>query len=95
MTARQTAQLCARLKALRVARGYTMRRLAVEAGISSGTVSELESGRIQPALGTMLALQRAFGLSSIEELLAPAPAAPVMPSVQFAALSELSAVRSA
>jgi transcriptional regulator with XRE-family HTH domain len=72
-----------------------MRRLAAEAGISSGTVSGLESGRIQPALGTMLALQAALGLASIEELLAPMPPSPVMPSVDLAALAGPPRVRSA
>jgi transcriptional regulator with XRE-family HTH domain len=66
----------------------TMRKLALLAGISSGTVSELESGAIQPSLATMLALQSAFGLTSLEELLAPLPAPLVMPSVELAALSD-------
>jgi transcriptional regulator with XRE-family HTH domain len=50
-----------------------MRSLADLAGLSSGTISALEHGKMQPALGTMLALQRAFSLDSIESLLGELP----------------------
>jgi len=88
LNARQSAQVSKRLKALRLGNGYTMRKLADLAGISSGTVSKLESGRAQPTLATMLALQAVFELGSIEELLAPVSAAPAMPSIELAALAD-------
>jgi transcriptional regulator with XRE-family HTH domain len=50
-----------------------MRELATAAGLPSGTVSALCSGRQQPNLRQLLALQRGLKLSSIEELLGAFP----------------------
>lgn len=71
-----------------------MRKLATLAGISSGTVSELEHRVIQPTLATMLILQQVFELSSIEELLGELPDTPRLPSAELGALSNR-AIRSA
>jgi transcriptional regulator with XRE-family HTH domain len=76
LDARQIAQTSRRLRELRATSGLTQRKLASRAGISSGMVSALETGAAQPSLGTMLALQAALGLSSIEELLGPLPDGP-------------------
>jgi len=53
------------------------------AGVAPSTISELEFGDHDPTLGTLLRLQRALGLSSVEEFLGPVPAPPQMPSVAF------------
>ena len=53
-----------------------MRELAARTGLSSGTVSALERGTAQPTLGTLLALQGAFDLPSIEDLLGPVARTP-------------------
>lgn len=69
LSARQTAHVAGRLRELRLMRQWSMRALAGRAGISSGMVSALERGECQPSLATMLALQAAFDLPSIELLL--------------------------
>ena len=71
-SARQAARLQARLAELREARGWSLRDLARRAGLSPSTVADLEKGA-QPDLGTMFALQAAYGFRSIEELLGPLP----------------------
>jgi len=73
LSARQIAHISSRLRELRAERGLSMRALADMARLSSGTVSALERGVMEPALGTMLALQAAFGLDSIESLLGSSP----------------------
>ena len=49
----------------------TVRALADAAGLGRGTVADILSGTSDPTLSTMLALVRALGLGSIEELLSP------------------------
>lgn len=58
-----------RLNSLRGDASLTIRELAAAAGLPSGTVSALCSGRQQPNLRQLLALQRGLSLSSVEELL--------------------------
>lgn len=66
---------------LRQLRGETsLASLAGRAGLSTGTLSQLESGSSDPTLGTLLRLMRALDLASIEEMLGPWP---VMPSASF------------
>jgi transcriptional regulator with XRE-family HTH domain len=76
-SARQAARLSGRLRELRERRSWSFRDLAHASGLSPSTVRNLERGS-QPDLGTMLALQVAYQLSSIEELLGPVP-----PSFEF------------
>lgn len=71
-TARQAARISTRVRELREARGLGVRELGRLAKVSPNTVSGIERGK-QPDLGTMLALQRALGCESIEELLGPYP----------------------
>lgn len=74
IAARDLAQRFAnRLAALRAVSGLTVRELASRSGLPSGTVSALLTGRQQPNLGQLLALQRGFGMASVEELLGEAP----------------------
>jgi transcriptional regulator with XRE-family HTH domain len=49
----------------------TIRALADASGLGRGTVADILSGTSDPSLSTMLALARALGLASIEELLSP------------------------
>lgn len=53
-----------------------MADLAFESGVSRGMIAALEAGRCQPSLGTLLALQSAFRVDSLEELLGLMPAYP-------------------
>jgi transcriptional regulator with XRE-family HTH domain len=49
----------------------SIRTLADAAGLGRGTIADILAGSSDPTLSTMLALVRAFGLGSIEELLNP------------------------
>jgi transcriptional regulator with XRE-family HTH domain len=55
-----------RLARLREARGWSAYRLAKEAGVTSGQLSHLESGRRGPTLETARKLARALGVSLAE-----------------------------
>lgn len=72
LSARQLARVAERLKELR---GSTIsqRELARRTGLSARTIGQIEQGRHEPRLGTLLALRGALGVSSIEELLGPMP----------------------
>jgi transcriptional regulator with XRE-family HTH domain len=48
------------VRALRTARGLSMRALAAEAGVSQPFLSKLENGRLLPSLSTLYALAAAF-----------------------------------
>ncbi|MEU9191606.1 DUF488 family protein, N3 subclade [Streptomyces hundungensis] len=63
-----TRTLAARVRALRVERGWTLERLAKEAGIQSATLARLERGGvIQPGFFTVGALAEVLGIS-LDEL---------------------------
>lgn len=74
------AAFAAQLKALRAqgpglhgAASMQQRDAARRAGISSGQWSRLENGECDPSLTSMLRIQAAFGLDSIEALLGATP----------------------
>lgn len=70
-----------RIFELREAAGWTVRDLAEEAGISPTTVVQLEHGRGEPKFSTLRKIARAFGLSSVEELISD-PKAKARPLAQ-------------
>lgn len=72
LTARQLAQVAERLRKLRGS-AISQRELARRTGLSAGTIGQIEQGRHEPRLGTLLALRGALGVGSIEELLGPMP----------------------
>ena len=55
-------ELGRRIKALRVARGLTLKDLEVRGGISATHVSEIERGRASPTVGALGRIARALGL---------------------------------
>jgi len=55
------------LKALRKRARMTQIQLAAKAGLSIGTVSQLEQGKRKPTLATLMALRRALGCT-LDEL---------------------------
>jgi transcriptional regulator with XRE-family HTH domain len=72
-----TRQLAINLKRLRSERNWSTRQLAREAGVNADTVSELERAvRSNINVSTVLRLQGAFQLYSIEQLLGEPPAMP-------------------
>lgn len=58
--------LGAAVKQLREQRGTTQEALAYEAGITTGTVSQLERGISNPSWGTLKAVAGALGVSMVE-----------------------------
>ena len=72
LTARQLAHVARRLRDLRGSE-ISQRELARRTGLSPRTIGQIEQGRHEPRLGTMLALRRALGVASIEELIGPMP----------------------
>ena len=50
----------AHLKALRIAKGYTLRGFALEAEIEHSQLSKIENGTNNPTISTVLALSRAL-----------------------------------
>ncbi len=63
-----------RLKLARTANGRSLSRLAAEAGIGKGTLSEIESGQRNPTLATLYSLANALG-TPLSELLPDQPGA--------------------
>jgi transcriptional regulator with XRE-family HTH domain len=55
-------ELGRRIKALRIARGLTLKELEVRGGISATHVSEIERGRASPTVGALGRIARALGL---------------------------------
>jgi transcriptional regulator with XRE-family HTH domain len=60
----------------------SQRELARRTGLSPRTIGQIEQGRHEPRLGTMLVLRAALGAGSIEELIGP------MPSESLSAVGE-------
>ena len=58
-----------RIRALRLARGETLRRLAAEAGVTESFLSQVERGVASPSIATVQRIARALG-QSIAELFA-------------------------
>ncbi|HEY6550648.1 MAG TPA: helix-turn-helix transcriptional regulator [Solirubrobacterales bacterium] len=58
--------LGAAVKQLREQRGSTQEALAYEAGITTGTLSQLERGISNPSWGTLKAVAGALGVSMVE-----------------------------
>ena len=61
--------LGARIRALRLARGQTLRRLAEDAGVTESFLSQVERGVAAPSIATVQRIARALG-QSIAELFA-------------------------
>jgi transcriptional regulator with XRE-family HTH domain len=70
-----TQALSARVAALREQSKMTQEELAERAGLTQTNVSKLERGLQHPRIDTVLRLQHAFGLRSIEELFGELPEA--------------------
>ncbi|MGI6878396.1 helix-turn-helix domain-containing protein [Microbacterium sp. gxy059] len=69
------AQVGPRLRAARLARGWTLDDLAVRAEMSTSTLSRLESGKRQASLELLLPLTRLLGVR-LDDLVRPSTADP-------------------
>ncbi|MDZ5078618.1 XRE family transcriptional regulator [Nesterenkonia sp. HG001] len=65
---RELAQVGIRLRGARTARGWTLDRLARASGVSTSTISRLESGKRQASLELLLPLTRELGIA-VDDLL--------------------------
>jgi transcriptional regulator with XRE-family HTH domain len=82
MTVSYDVHTGALFRSLRERRGLSMRALARRAGVSPMTLSQLEANpRANPTLETLLRLQQALELASVEQLLGGLEQ---MPSIQLA-----------
>lgn len=72
LSAAAHAALASRVQTLRAQSHMTQGQLAERAGLTQSYVSKLERGSHSVGLDTLLGLQRALGLASIEDLFGPA-----------------------
>lgn len=70
---RERADLAVRIAALRLARGWNWNDLAREAGVKSVQIRDIERGTRDPGFTTLVRLAKALELSSLDQLLRPAP----------------------
>jgi transcriptional regulator with XRE-family HTH domain len=75
MPAAELTQVGPRLRAARQAHGWSLDELAARAGMSSSTLSRLESGKRQASLELLVPLTRQLGLR-VDDLLVDAPPDP-------------------
>lgn len=68
-----SAQFSSRLRSLRAQKGWSLRALADKIAMSPSLINRLERGRANPELTTLIRLQHAFGLCSLEELFGDLP----------------------
>ena len=64
--------LGARLRKVRLSSGLSLREVARQLGVSPSFVSQLETGKSQPSVGTLYALAQLLGIS-IDELFTEDP----------------------
>jgi transcriptional regulator with XRE-family HTH domain len=67
--------LGARLRAIRLARGVGLRELARRLDLSPSSISQIETGKMQPSVRTLYAFASEFGVTVDEVLFDQAPAA--------------------
>ncbi|MEV6107325.1 XRE family transcriptional regulator [Streptomyces sp. NPDC051940] len=86
MTTGAVPPVGARIRQARVERGWSVRGLAREIGVSASLISQIETGKSQPSVSTLYAITTALGIA-LEGLFAATPqAAP--PAPEPAAVAE-------
>ncbi len=68
-----TAELGARIRQARLAKGLSLRAMAAEADISPSLLSQVETGKVQPSVSTLWAIVTCLGVS-VDHLLGHEPA---------------------
>jgi transcriptional regulator with XRE-family HTH domain len=69
-----------RLRAIRLSRGLSLRELARRLDLSPSTISQIETGKLQPSVRTLYALVSEFGVTVDAVLFDQAPPRPDSPS---------------
>ena len=70
----EVPSLGARLRAERLRRGLSLRRLAAAVGVSASAISQIETGKSRPSVSTLYAMTTELGIS-LESLFAAEPEA--------------------
>src|SRR6266581_1765580 len=65
-----------RLRAIRLQRGLSLRELARRVDLSPSSISQIETGKMQPSVRTLYALVTEFGITVDEVLFEHAPPSP-------------------
>jgi len=73
------AALGPRLRAIRLARGIGLRELARRLELSPSSISQIETGKMQPSVRTLYAFAEELGVTVDEVLFASGPVAPPLP----------------
>jgi|SRR5438105_4445201 len=73
------AALGPRLRAIRLARGIGLRELARRLELSPSSISQIETGKMQPSVRTLYAFAEELGVTVDEVLFASGPVAPSAP----------------
>jgi transcriptional regulator with XRE-family HTH domain len=76
----ETSVLGPRLRALRLSRGLSLRELARRLDLSPSTISQIETGKLQPSVRTLYALVSEFGVTIDAVLFDQAPPPPDTPA---------------
>src|SRR5436853_4650442 len=75
------AALGPRLRAIRLARGIGLRELARRLELSPSSISQIETGKMQPSVRTLYAFAEELGVTVDEVLFASGPVAPASSEV--------------
>ncbi len=75
------AALGPRLRAIRLARGIGLRELARRLELSPSSISQIETGKMQPSVRTLYAFAEELGVTVDEVLFASGPLVPPLPAV--------------
>src|SRR5207302_3284548 len=73
------SELGPRLRAIRLARGIGLRELARRLELSPSSISQIETGKMQPSVRTLYAFAEELGVTVDEVLFASGPVAPSAP----------------
>lgn len=74
------AALGPRLRAIRLARGIGLRELARRLDLSPSSISQIETGKMQPSVRTLYAFAEELGVTVDEVLFAAGPVVPPLPA---------------
>lgn len=75
------AALGPRLRAIRLARGIGLREVARRLELSPSSISQIETGKMQPSVRTLYAFAEELGVTVDEVLFASGPIVPTVPAV--------------
>jgi transcriptional regulator with XRE-family HTH domain len=86
-----SSRLGPRLRAIRLRKGLSLRELARRLDLSPSSISQIETGKMQPSVRTLYALVSAFGVTVDEVLFDQAPRSPDGASESVTTLSAAAA----